>query len=88
MFGADDTTHNKCLEACWMYDYASLEYGRECWCGNGPLNWNGTKGATPGFNATESDCSKGCSGNSTQKCGASKRMNLFYFDKEKASKSL
>jgi hypothetical protein len=88
MWGADDATHNKCLEACRAYDYAGLEYGRECWCGNAPINWKGNTGATPGFNATETDCKMGCSGNSTQKCGGSKRMTLFYFDKEKASKSL
>ncbi|KAB5547350.1 WSC domain-containing protein [Coniochaeta sp. 2T2.1] len=79
-----DMTQDKCMEACWMYKYAGIEYGKECWCGmssgdtkNGEINWAGATGATPGFNATESDCNKPCPGNSTQRCGAGKRLNLF-----------
>ncbi|KAI9148881.1 WSC domain-containing protein [Paramyrothecium foliicola] len=73
-------THDMCLEACWMYDYAGVEYGRECWCGNGPINWAGNTGATPGFNTTEKECDINCAGNSTAKCGGRKRLTLFYFD--------
>jgi hypothetical protein len=78
-----DMTQAKCLEACWMYKYAGIEYGKECWCGNGPINWAGNTGATPGGNATESECSKDCPGDLDRevgkrgKCGASKRINLF-----------
>jgi hypothetical protein len=75
-------THDMCLEACWMYDYAGVEYGRECWCGNGPINWAGNAGATPGFNTTESECNINCAGNSTAKCGGRKRLTLFYFNNE------
>lgn len=65
-----------------MYKYAGVEYAKECWCGDGTgadgqLNWAGNPGATPGGNATESQCSKDCPGDAKQKCGASKRMNLF-----------
>jgi hypothetical protein len=60
-----------------MYQYAGVEYAKECWCGNGPINWAGNVGASPGFNASESDCNKDCPGNSAQKCGAGKRLNLF-----------
>ena len=54
-------------------------------CGNGPINWAGSAGATPGRNTTESECSKDCPGDATKKtkCGASKRMNLFYLDPQK-----
>jgi hypothetical protein len=75
---ADDTmTQDRCLATCYMYNYAGLEYGRECWCGNGPINWAGNAGAAAGGNATEPECSKPCMGNTAQKCGAGKRMNLF-----------
>jgi hypothetical protein len=86
MFGTDDMTHDKCLEACWQYELSGIEYGRECWCGNNPINWKGVTGAMAGGNVTDSDCKMNCSGNSKQKCGGSKRMTLFYFDKEKSSK--
>jgi hypothetical protein len=36
-------TIEKCLAECWMYAYAGVEYGRECWCGN-TLNWAGDVG--------------------------------------------
>jgi hypothetical protein len=85
MFGLNDMTHDKCLEACWMYDYAGIEYGRECWCGNGPINWKGVTGATAGSNTTDAECKMNCSGDTKRKCGASKKMTLFYYDIEKNS---
>lgn len=66
-----------------MYNYAGVEYGRECWCGNGPINWAGSTGATPGYNTTESECNLNCAGDSKAKCGGRKRMNLFYLDEQK-----
>ncbi|KAK7425150.1 hypothetical protein QQX98_000064 [Neonectria punicea] len=42
-------TIKMCLESCYDYKYAGVEYGVECWCGN-TLNLNGSTGATPGKN--------------------------------------
>ncbi|KAJ3457271.1 hypothetical protein MRS44_014412 [Fusarium solani] len=42
----DAMTIDVCLEKCWMFKYAGVEYGRECWCGD-TLNWEGNTGATP-----------------------------------------
>jgi WSC domain-containing protein len=77
----NDMTQDKCLQTCSMFKYAGVEYGKECWCGNGPLNWAGNVGAQAGGNVTESECSKDCIGNTPttpkQKCGAGKRLNMF-----------
>ncbi|KAH7308553.1 WSC domain-containing protein [Stachybotrys elegans] len=75
-------THDRCLEACWQFNYAGIEYGRECWCGD-VVNWAGNSGATPGANVTEADCKINCPGDTKTKCGGSKRMSLFQKKPEK-----
>ncbi|KAL6354487.1 hypothetical protein LRP88_11824 [Fusarium phalaenopsidis] len=72
----DAMTIDACLEKCWMFKYAGVEYGRECWCGD-TLNWEGNTGATPGKNVTMDDCNFKCPGNSLSFCGAGSRMNLY-----------
>ncbi|PVH86433.1 WSC-domain-containing protein [Cadophora sp. DSE1049] len=76
-------TISKCLSKCWNYQYAGVEYGQECWCGNS-LNTAGNAGATPSANLTDSKCSFKCPGNSSEFCGAGGAMNLYWFDLEKA----
>ena len=79
-------TIDRCLSVCWNYQYAGVEYGRECWCGN-TINFNGSStAATPGRNTSDADCKIPCIGNSSQFCGGSSRISLYWFDKEKASK--
>lgn len=82
-------TIEKCLAECWMYNYAGVEYGRECWCGN-TLNWAGDAGnQTPGKNLTDSpagsDCGFVCPGNSSEYCGSGGKLSLFWFDTSKAA---
>ena len=82
-------TIEKCLADCWMYAYAGVEYGRECWCGNS-LNWAGDIGnRTPGKNLTDfprgSDCGFLCPGNSSEYCGSGGKLSLFWFDTAKAA---
>ncbi|TLD24115.1 hypothetical protein PspLS_06385 [Pyricularia sp. CBS 133598] len=83
-----DMTHAKCLETCWMFRYAGVEYGRECYCGN-EINLNGSSGATPGFNTTDASCDISCGGDSTlpaanrTKCGGRNLITLFYLDNAK-----
>ena len=71
-------TIEKCLSDCWMYQYAGVEYGRECWCGN-TLNTGGAN-----LNLTDDNCSSKCPGNSSEFCGAGKKLNLYWFDVKKA----
>ncbi|KAH8653201.1 WSC domain-containing protein [Tricladium varicosporioides] len=68
-----------CLSTCYNYQYAGVEYGRECWCGNS-LNL-----ATDVSNRTDSECSFLCPGNSTEYCGAGGRLSLYWFDNVKAA---
>ncbi|TLD08976.1 uncharacterized protein PgNI_07167 [Pyricularia grisea] len=83
-----DMTHDKCLETCWMFRYAGLEYGRECWCSD-QVNWLGNSGATPGYNTTGASCDISCGGDTTlpaanrTKCGGRSLMTLFYLDPSK-----
>ena len=63
-------TVEKCLSACAQYQFAGLEYGGECWCGNTLAT--GTAKAT-----AESQCGLTCSGNKTQICGDGNRLTLY-----------
>ncbi|KAL3962423.1 hypothetical protein ACCO45_003946 [Purpureocillium lilacinum] len=65
-----------CLQKCYMYKWAGVEYGRECWCGN-KLNLAGNTGATPGKNVTDSQCSFLCPGDKKVYCGAGSRLQLY-----------
>jgi len=78
-------TIDRCLSACWNYQYAGVEYGRECWCGN-TINFAASSSTgTPGENVSDTECDFSCPGNSSQFCGGNTRMSLYWFDKEKAS---
>lgn len=80
----EDQIHNNgthmtpklCLERCWEFNYAGVEYGRECWCGD-ELNFAGNEGATPGRNVTDSECNFLCPGNEDYFCGAGSRLSLY-----------
>jgi len=75
--GSDLMTVNRCLTQCTQFEFAGIEYGRECWCSN-TLNLAGNPGATPGFNATASDCSFRCPGsNNSEYCGAGLRLTMY-----------
>ena len=64
-------TIEKCIAHCRScdYDYAGVEYGHECWCGN----------KEPAYNLRRhySECSTKCPGNHYQRCGASLRINVY-----------
>lgn len=71
-------TIEKCLSDCWMYQYAGVEYGRECWCGD-ELNLGA--GA---MNVSDEKCGFTCPGNGSEYCGSGGHLSLFWFDVEKA----
>jgi hypothetical protein len=70
-----NATVESCLSQCYMYQYAGIEYGSECWCGDRISA--GNAGATPGGNVSESQCSMTCRGNSSEFCGAGVRLSLY-----------
>lgn len=82
-------TIERCLSLAYKYQYAGVEYGRECWVGN-TLNVNGNgdgsennKGVTRGMNLTDDKCSSKCPGNSSEFCGAGGKLSLYWLDYEK-----
>jgi hypothetical protein len=72
-------TIEKCLSDCWMYQYAGVEYGRECWCGN-TLN----TGGSTSLNVSDSNCGFTCPGNNSEFCGSGSHLSLYWFDVKKA----
>lgn len=74
-------TIGMCLSACYDKNYAGVEYGRECWCGDA-LNIGGGGDSTPAANVTAKDCSFTCPGNSTEYCGAGVRLSLYILKDE------
>lgn len=61
-----------CSKKSSSYVYAGLEYGQECWCG-------AQLGSTA-VNTTMSSCSMVCTGNTTEFCGQSGLLNVYYND--------
>ncbi|KAI1093594.1 putative glyoxal oxidase [Rostrohypoxylon terebratum] len=62
-----------CTAACQVAGYilAGTEYGDECYCGNSISN-----GAAP----AEDGCNMSCSGNKSEVCGGSNRLNVYDFN--------
>lgn len=65
-------TVEKCAAYCSGYTYMAVEYMSECYCGN-------TIGAGAVL-ATDNGCSMACSGNSSELCGGSYRLNFYKKD--------
>ena len=61
-----------CLQVCQGYQYAGVEYGGECYCGNTLAAGSASAPAT--------DCNMVCNGNNTELCGAGFRLNLYGAD--------
>ncbi|KAF8858052.1 hypothetical protein BDZ45DRAFT_591935 [Acephala macrosclerotiorum] len=64
-------TRESCIIFCGTkgFIHASVEYSSQCFCGNDNLS--------QATNATTSNCSYSCAGNSTEACGGSNRLNVF-----------
>ncbi|KAL8652676.1 MAG: hypothetical protein Q9226_004173 [Calogaya cf. arnoldii] len=76
---ADNTmTADMCLGLCYQYQYAGIEYGRECWCGD-------TLASTSTNATAETQCNKVCPGNTSQLCGGSNRLTLYIHKPEAGS---
>lgn len=65
-------TQESCISYCsgLGYGLAGTEYSGECYCSNSI--------ASTGVPAALADCNMGCNGNTTEACGGSNRLSLFY----------
>ncbi|KAA8569468.1 hypothetical protein EYC84_001099 [Monilinia fructicola] len=72
--GDSGMTVDVCTAACQSggYSLAGVEYADECWCGN-QLSNGGTL-------APESDCATLCTGNSSEFCGGTNRLDIYDFN--------
>jgi hypothetical protein len=67
---AGNVTLESCAQFCLAYHYFGTEYGSECHCGNA---------LAASSNETDlADCNVPCSGDASEYCGASNRLNLYY----------
>ncbi|KAF5334900.1 hypothetical protein D9611_010018 [Ephemerocybe angulata] len=66
-----DLTPQVCNSLCASYNYAGVENGNECYCGNNISNNGATGNILPA-----SSCSVACTGDASQKCGGSWTLNL------------
>lgn len=68
--GDDDLTVAKCEDSCYksFFEFAGVKEGNECHCGS-------YVAGERTLNATE--CNAPCTGNSTDKCGGTGRLNIF-----------
>ena len=68
-YTSDSLTVEECLAVADGYDFAGIEYGRECWYGNSLTS--GTAGAD------SSECQMTCGGDAMEYCGGGFRMVLY-----------
>ncbi|KIY62070.1 glycoside hydrolase family 71 protein [Cylindrobasidium torrendii FP15055 ss-10] len=69
---SDNMTPTICQAFCAGYDYAGVEYGRECYCGNTLTN-NGASGLV----ADAASCDVHCSADSSAACGGTWFLSLY-----------
>ena len=68
-----NNTIEGCTSACFNagYVFAGAEYSAECWCGSS-IQAGGAPSST-------SDCNMVCTGNGSEYCGGSNRLNLYKY---------
>merc|ERR1719347_1007405 len=74
LFRDSQLTITKCVDACKAANYlfAGVEFSSECWCGN----------TVPGnLQVADSQCGDPCTGDATQICGDTWRINVFDVNK-------
>ena len=65
-----------CASECTAFTYFGVEYGAECYCGNAITGGSALiAGSTPGVTG----CNMVCSGNATEYCGGSNRINIYTY---------
>ncbi len=72
-FAANDSmTLEYCANFCAGYTYFGAEYSRECYCGN--------SFSVGSVSALKTDCSDLCMGNTTETCGGSQRLSVYFLN--------
>ncbi|KAJ3510263.1 hypothetical protein NLJ89_g4780 [Agrocybe chaxingu] len=74
-YSRTDMTPQLCQGLCSDYQYAGVEYGIQCYCGNSLTN-NGATGTLISSNS----CSNNCGGDASQKCGVAWNSAGCYVD--------
>ena len=71
---SSDMTIAKCKKFCAdkNYNYAGVEFAKQCFCGND----------RPNILAPETDCSMPCTGDKSETCGAGHRINVYLLGNE------
>ncbi|KAH7368772.1 WSC domain-containing protein [Plectosphaerella cucumerina] len=76
----DKMSIDLCIATCEGSNFAGVEYGRECWCGE-RLNVEGDPPAEgvarPGELLEDAECGFACPGDGSQFCGAGVRMSVY-----------
>ncbi|KAI1827931.1 heme peroxidase [Xylaria intraflava] len=67
---AGNVTLESCASFCQSYHFFGTEFGRECHCGNALAASSNQTNIT--------DCNTPCTGDPSEYCGASNRLNLYY----------
>lgn len=66
----------QCASECTAFTYFGVEYGAECYCGNAITGGSAlVAGNTPDMTG----CNMVCSGNATEYCGGSNRINMYTY---------
>lgn len=66
----------QCASECTAFTYFGVEYGAECYCGNSIVGGSAlVAGSTPDLTG----CNMLCSGNATEYCGGSNRLNMYTY---------
>jgi len=68
-YAADGMTLESCTTFCAGYAFAGVEYGRECYCGNGF--------GAGSVGAPADQCAMKCAGDTTTLCGGSNRLSVY-----------
>merc|ERR1712050_101326 len=66
---SDTLTIGSCIDLCEGYEYAGTQNGNECWCGNDYPSHD--------LKRSTASCNKPCSGDDSQLCGGSWRINIY-----------
>jgi len=72
----ENMTNALCLSTCLLYQFAGVEYGRECWCGDS-LDLGGNNASTFGGRVDDGECDFKCPGKETEACGGRVRVSLY-----------
>jgi hypothetical protein len=75
-YTSSSLTPSACATTCSSkgYSIAGVEYGQECYCSNSIVT---SSSPSSGQSANAGDCNMACAGDSTQKCGAGNRLQIF-----------